>query len=168
MKKTIVGVFNTRKDAEDVTYQLRNEGYNLDNVSIITKNPSEYTTDNTGYTNTADKGDRATNDNISDGVTAGSILGGVAGLLIGAGTFAVPGLGVIAAAGPLAGLISGAVTGGIVGALIDLGVPENESRQYETDIKSGKVFLSVTADEENSSAIQNILNSYGATQVNVY
>ncbi len=163
MKRTVVGVFTTRKDAEDVTYQLRNEGYDLDNVSIISRDGTS-TTSSESYNDDA----RATNDNISDGVTAGSVLGGVAGLLIGAGTFAVPGLGVIAAAGPLAGLISGAVTGGIVGALVDLGLPENESKQYADDIKTGKVFLSITTDDENIDSIQSILNNYGASQVNVY
>lgn len=164
MQTTIVGIFNTRKDAENATYQLRNEGFNLQNISIITKDDNSPKS----YSSTNDDNGSLTNDNISDGATAGSILGGVAGLLVGAGTFAIPGLGVIAAAGPLAGLISGAVTGGIVGALIDLGVPSEHSEKYREEIKSGKVFLSISTDSENVDTIKNIINNYGATQVNSY
>ena len=60
---------------------------------------------------------------------------------------AIPGLG-IAAAGPITGLIGGAATGGIIGGLIDLGIPEEESKRYETDVREGKVVFTMQTDEE--------------------
>ena len=80
----------------------------------------------------------------------------------------VPGLGIIAAAGPVAGLLSGAVTGGIVGGLIDLGIPERESRQYESDIRQGKVLFSMKTDEDKVSRVTEILRNSGASNVQVY
>ncbi len=158
MTNTVIGVFNTRQDAENATYKLRNEGFNTENISIVG-----------GSSDDAESSDNAgASDNISNGVTAGTILGGVAGLLIGAGTFAIPGLGVVAAAGPLAGLISGAVTGGVVGALVDLGIPENESKGYEDHIKTGKYILTVKTEGDNVDAVKSVISNYGATDVNVY
>jgi gas vesicle protein len=111
---------------------------------------------------------RKVNDNISDGVVTGGILGGLAGLLIGAGSMVIPGLGIVAAAGPITGLLSGAVTGGIVGGLVDLGIPENRSRQYETDIKAGKILFSMRSDEDKVDRVGSILRSNGAISVDTY
>ena len=110
----------------------------------------------------------AVNSNISDGVISGGLLGGLAGLLIGAGSMIVPGLGIIAAAGPITGLLSGAVTGGIVGGLIDLGIPENESRRYESDIRHGKVLFSMKTDDDKADRVAEILRNSGASNVQVY
>jgi len=108
------------------------------------------------------------NDNISDGVISGGVLGGIAGLLIGAGSIMIPGLGIIAAAGPITGLLSGAVTGGVVGGLIDLGIPESRSRQYENDVRHGKVLFSMKTDEDKVNRITSILRSCGATNIDAY
>ncbi len=108
------------------------------------------------------------NDNISDGVVTGGILGGLAGLLIGAGSMVIPGLGIIAAAGPITGLISGAITGGIVGGLVDLGIPENKSKQYETDIKAGKTLFSMKIDDDKVDEVSSILRNNGAVSVDSY
>lgn len=80
----------------------------------------------------------------------------------------IPGLGIIAAAGPITGLLSGAVTGGIVGGLIDLGIPERESRQYESGIKQGKVLFSMKTDDDKVDRITALLRNSGARSVNVY
>lgn len=108
------------------------------------------------------------NDNISDGVISGGVLGGIAGLLIGAGSIMIPGLGIIAAAGPITGLLSGAVTGGVVGGLIDLGIPESKSRQYENDVRSGKVLFSMKTDEDKVNRITSILRNSGASNIEVH
>lgn len=108
------------------------------------------------------------NDNISDGVISGGVLGGIAGLLIGAGSMMIPGLGIIAAAGPITGLLSGAVTGGVVGGLIDLGIPESKSKQYESDVRRGKVLFSMKTDEDKVDRITSILRNSGASNIEAY
>jgi gas vesicle protein len=115
-----------------------------------------------------DAGGHAVNDNISDGVVTGGVLGGLAGLLIGAGSLVIPGLGIIAAAGPITGLLSGAVTGGIVGGLVDLGIPENKSKQYESEVKAGRVLFSMRTDEDKIDKIASILRHNGAVNVESY
>lgn len=155
MTKTIIGTFNSKQDAENATYKLRNEGFSTEHISIVGGADSNLANDSYENSNT-------------DGITAGAVLGGIAGLLIGASTITVPGLGLIAAAGPIAGTLSGAVAGGIVGALVDLGVPEHESRFYEDRIKNGMYLVTIKTEVENVDTIKNVVTSYGATDINIY
>jgi hypothetical protein len=182
MSKTVVGIFNDHHSAENAAKQIKDQGLRTSDISIIAKesdrgsekyNENTGTTatmgrDNTGTTATMGGYTGAKNDNISDGVVTGGILGGLAGLLIGAGSMVIPGLGIIAAAGPITGLLSGAVTGGVVGGLIDLGIPENNSRQYETDIKAGKTLFSMKTDDDKVKQIGSILRNSGAVSVDSY
>ncbi|MDF2522579.1 MAG: hypothetical protein K0R31_220 [Clostridiales bacterium] len=178
MSKTIVGVFNNFSEAEKAANQVKDRGLRTDDISIVTKQGEEHIKENNVDTtatmgvnnNTAAMGPRGEtrNDNVSDGVVTGGILGGLAGLLIGAGSMMIPGLGIIAAAGPITGLLSGAVTGGIVGGLVDLGIPENKSRQYEGEIKSGRVLFSMRTDEDKVDNISAILKDNGALSVDAY
>lgn len=185
MSKTVVAIFDDYSHAETAARQIKDQGLRTDDISIVAKQNdtgADRTAGTTatmggigaigaagtmGATGTAGR-TGATNDNISDGVVTGGILGGLAGLLIGAGSMVVPGLGIVAAAGPITGLLSGAVTGGIVGGLIDLGIPENRSRQYEADIKAGKILFSMRTDEDKVKNIASILRNNGAISVDSY
>lgn len=190
MSKTVVAIFDDYRNAEKAAQQIKDNGLRTDDISIVAKQRegnNNRTADSmkTGWTNMtmnaagtgavmgaeSKKGDtdvQGVNDNISDGVMTGGILGGLAGLLIGAGSLAIPGLGIVAAAGPITGLLSGAITGGIVGGLVDLGIPENRSRKYEEDIKSGKILFSMRTDEDKVDKVASILRNNGAESVNAY
>jgi len=164
MSKTIVGIFTSYDSAENAAKQVKAAGLRTDDISIIAKENSTRQEDNANtFTNHS-----ATNDNISDGTVTGGVLGGLAGLLLGMGTVVIPGLGVIAAAGPIAGLLSGALTGGIIGSLADLGIPEEASRRYESDIKQGKILWSMRTEEENVDKISGILRNSGAQNIEVH
>ena len=158
MSKTVVGLFDSQDHAETAAQQIKDQGLRTDDISIIAKHGNDGGAGKEG----------GINDNISDGVLSGGVLGGIAGLLIGAGSMVIPGLGIIAAAGPITGLLSGAVTGGIVGGLVDLGIPENRSKQYESDVKQGKVLFSMKTDEDKVDRITTILRHSGASNVEAY
>jgi hypothetical protein len=195
MSRTIAAIFDDYNFAENAARQIKEQGLRTDDISIIARQGEKDTGNNMimdAGNNGADMlagagagagegtgtgmgtgtgtgtGTGRINDNISDGVVTGGILGGLAGLLIGAGSMMIPGLGIIAAAGPITGLLSGAVTGGIVGGLVDLGIPENKSKQYETDIKAGKVLFSMKTDDDKVERIASILRNNGAVSVDSY
>lgn len=150
MSKTVVGLFDNIDYAEMAARQIKDQGLRTEDISIVSKRGEEGSD---------------INDNISDGTMYGGALGGVAGLLIGAGALMVPGLGIIAAAGPIAGALSGGITGGIVGGLLDLGIPERESRRYEDDVRHGKILFSMETDEDKINSVSSILRSCGALSV---
>ena len=149
MTNTIITTFNQRQDAENATYKLRNEGFDVENISIIGGNVGE-------------------DESATNSVTAGSVLGGVAGLLLGAGTFAIPGLGVVAAAGPIAGLISGGVAGGVIGALASIGVSDEDTNKYQAKIKDGKYILTIKVDRDSTDIVKSVVSSYGGYDIDVY
>lgn len=170
MSRTVVAIFRDRDSAEGAARQIKEQGLKTEDISIVARHEGGDDKRVTATMNAGDRsvGDRPVNDNISDGIVTGGILGGLAGLLIGAGSMAVPGLGIIAAAGPITGLLSGAATGGIVGGLIDLGIPEEKGQAYERDIRAGKIFFSMKADENKLDSIVSILRNNGAESVETY
>ncbi len=165
MSKTIVGLFDSQDYAEMAARKIKDQGLRTSDISIVAKQGDE---GGPGVESRMEKDSTQVNDNISDGVISGGVLGGVAGFLLGAGSLMIPGLGIIAAAGPITGLLSGAVTGGIVGGLVDLGIPESRSRHFESEVKRGKVLFSMKADEDKVDRITTILRSSGASGIEAY
>ena len=101
---------------------------------------------------------------------AGGAIGGTLGLLAGIGALAIPGLGVLIAAGPIVALLTGAAAGaavgGVAGALVGMGIPEIEAKQYEGKIKSGNILLSVhVADSDARGRAKKILERNGAKDI---
>lgn len=80
----------------------------------------------------------------------GANLGGAIGGLIGATTLAIPGFGLLLAAGPLlsmlAGVGIGASVGNLNGALTEMGIPQHDALRCQEDIKRGLILIAVTSD----------------------
>lgn len=99
----------------------------------------------------------------------GAAIGGLGGLLVGLGVLAVPGIGPILAAGPLAsalgGLLAGGAIGGLVGGLSAIGVPEEYAREYAAGVEQGNTVVSVRTDEVTTDPVERILTVNGARQV---
>jgi uncharacterized membrane protein len=159
MSVTVVGVFDRVDFAEKAAREIKERGLRTDDISILAKNSDE---------NEVGDGGGMVNDNISNGAVTGGVIGGLAGLLIGAGMVAIPGLGIIAAAGPITGLIGGAATGGIVGGLVDMGIPEKEGKRYESDVKSGKIVFTMRTEEDKVDSVSGILKANGAERVETH
>ena len=140
MKKKIVGVFNTEREASQAIDSLKAEGFTSDEISVVTQDRDELKAIREETGTKAPEG-------VAAGAATGGVLGGVAGLLAGIGALAVPGIGPILAAGPIAAAFTGAAVGagagGLVGGLVGLGIPEEDARQYEEYVQNGKILLLV-------------------------
>ncbi|MCK6207973.1 general stress protein [Bacillus infantis] len=139
-QKHIVGVYDTQSEAIEAVEELRAQGYDTNDISVVGKNDDdvEAVTEQTGTK--AEEG-------LAAGAAAGGTLGGLAGLLAGAGALAIPGIGPVLAAGPLAGALTGAAAGaglgGLTGALVGMGIPEDDAEHYSGQIKEGKILVFV-------------------------
>jgi uncharacterized membrane protein len=162
---TVIGVFRDERSAEEAVKTLRNKGFHENEISIIAKNDQGKT-----VKQDMEAGDDMGmgQENIADGTAWGGALGGVAGLLAGVGALAIPGIGPIVAAGPLAGALSGAVTGGVAGGLIDLGIPEERGRQYESELKQGGILAVIETSDEKVDDASEILRQNGAKDVEAH
>lgn len=146
----VTGVFESERQAGAAADDLRQHGLRDDEISVVSRK---------------EKTDSKKTDNISDGLLAGGAIGGLAGILAGAGTIAIPGLGIMAAAGPITGLFSGLATGSLLGGLIDLGIPEKKGKEYEKDVKDGKILFSMKTDKDKAEEVVSILKRNGAEKV---
>lgn len=156
-RDTVVSVFDDRDDAQDAIEALRDAGFRADTISVLARDRDMAGTlaEDTGAQTAA---------GAATGALAGGLLGGVAGWLIGIGALAIPGVGPIVAAGPLAAALGGAAIGaaggGIIGALTGLGVPEDEARYYEEEFRQGGIVVTVQAAGRYDEA-HDILHEYG-------
>jgi gas vesicle protein len=171
MSKAVTAVFSDSNSAENAARQIKEEGLRTEDISVVAKHGNNgdgnYDARGDGLKDNGAK-DNGVRDNISDGVLTGGVIGSLAGLLIGAGTLMVPGLGIVAAAGPVTGFLAGGAVGGVAGGLIDLGIPEEKSKKYESDIKSGKILFAMNAEEKNIDRVSDILRRNGAEKVEVH
>src|SRR5215212_1129893 len=138
---TVVGLFDNRTQAQAAIEQLRAAGVDPANISIATR-PVE------GEQTTLETVDNTEAGSVGAGAVGGGILGGLAGFAVAAlSLVTLPILGPLALAGPLAATLIGAgvgaAAGGLIGALVDLGVPEEEARLYQTGVERGGVLLTV-------------------------
>jgi uncharacterized protein (TIGR02271 family) len=160
----IIGVFESRREAESAVQQLISSGVNRDSISIVSRNDTEDTQDLKSYDDTS---------GAAKGAGIGAALGGVGGLLAGLAGLAIPGIGPILAAGPIAAALGGALggaglgaaAGGLIGALTDMGVPEHEARHYEDAVRQGKTLLTVRAEDASAERLASILDNCGAVDI---
>lgn len=161
MTKTVIGVFDSRDQAEKAVNEMRESGFDTNEISIVAR-------DTQGSETNENQDEGLDLGGIGGGTTTGGALGGLAGLALGAGALAIPGLGPVIAAGPIAGLISGAAAGGIAGGLIDWGIPEERGQHYEEEVKKGSILAAVRTEEQNINDAANTMRSWGARDVETH
>jgi len=155
--KAVVGLFSDLKLAEQSVKQLRSNGFSTEEINIISKDKHQ-----SGQTT------ELTDDSIMDGTMTGGAIGGVGGLLLGAGALAIPGIGPIIAAGPIAATISGAISGGIAGGLIDWGIPSEKSEVYSNQVSSGSTLAVIKTTEAKVAQAIQVLTTSGATNIETH
>jgi hypothetical protein len=163
---TIIGFFSTQERAEAAVNELVREGFTRDQISVVAGKKGDIQGKRSSDAphlgpvvetgSTSDTGEKA---------AIGSLAGFIAGIV----ALAIPGIGPIIAAGPLAvaltGAAAGAATGGLIGVMTNDGVPEEAARRYSQAIVSGRVMVTVRADGDRVDQAAGILDRSGAVDV---
>lgn len=162
MAKTIVGLFDTFAHAQSAVNDLISAGFNRDDISVVANNA-------TGEFGTHDGSHDGVNvsqagGDLVKGAVKGGMYGGLTALAATVALALVPGIGPIAAIGPLSAFLGGAAlgatAGGILGGLTGLGVPEHEAGYYAEGIRRGGTLVTVHADDARASEATSILNRH--------
>lgn len=165
MDKKIVGVFYTEHEASQAIEDLKSQGFLTEDISVIARNKDDVKAIREETGTKAPEG-------MASGAATGGLLGGVTGLLAGIGALAIPGIGPIVAAGPIAATLAGAVvgagTGGLVGGLIGLGFPEDEAKSYEKYVDEGNILVMVEADSTEASKVYSVFRSHNSSNSDRY
>jgi hypothetical protein len=144
-----VHVFDTHDQAESAIRTLSQAGFDMSTLSLVGK----------GYhTEEKPMGFYTTGDKVRAWGGAGAFWGGIWGLLLAPAVFVLPGVGVVAMAGPFVAALIGALEGAVVvgslsalgAALSQIGVSPDQLIKYETALKMDKYLLVVNgrADEQ--------------------
>lgn len=164
-----IGVFSRREDAEVALGELQAGGFSMNQVSLIAKDDRTEIDRRYGQGNKADEG-------LKSGAITGGTLGGLAGLLVGLGSLAIPGVGPVILAGEVAtalatALISGvigAATGGIVGGLTGLGIPDEQAQVYSDRFSRGDYLVMVEGTDAQLDRAETILKKRGIDEFIIY
>ncbi|WP_347549092.1 low temperature-induced protein [Pseudalkalibacillus hwajinpoensis] len=174
--KIIGGVFSNVGSAEQAITELQRHGYGSNDISVFAKDKSKVNVleEEMETSVTSNKGGRGKNAGKGAGLGAlsGGALGGIGGLIAGLGLLAIPGIGQLAAAGPIAAALTGAGVGagggGIVGALVGAGMPERDAKQYENHLKDGKIIVIVEASDKVQDKVYRIFLSNKTENKSMY
>jgi hypothetical protein len=163
MSNTVYCIAKTDSDAIRITRRLRESGISDGDISVLGPDAASRRDLNVSNSTKAPEG-------AATGATAGAVLGGALGWAAGIGALAIPGVGPFIAAGPilaaLSGLAIGSAAGGLTGALVGLGIPEYEAKQYEGRLRQGHYLLSVHVDDwDEASRVRGIMSDEGAEDI---
>ena len=174
----VVGVFDSAAEAHSAVQQVVNSGFDREQISLLSQNvqQAKLRDTSTGITAAGQSAQDSRNDTSGalKGAGIGAALGGLGGVLAGIISFAVPVVGSVVAAGPIAAALAGglggaglgAAAGGLIGALTDLGIPEEEATHYQEQVGRGKTLVVVnTADDAFAERAADILELSGAASI---
>lgn len=141
----IVGIFDDLPRARQAIDRLKEAGFTEGSLGVIGRE-GEDTVQPAGPSKVAEAG--------AVGAAAGAGAGALWGLGIVAGV--LPAIGPAVAGGVLACVLSSAAltaaVTGLVGGLVGLGVPEEQARQMEGEVQSGRTLVTVAAGERSDAA----------------
>jgi hypothetical protein len=160
---SVFGIFRDRPSVERTVDKLKASGFRNTDIPVLfpeTEGMKDFA---------FEKGTKAP-EAAAAGVGSGMVVGGTLGWLVGIGALAIPGVGPLIAAAPIAaapaGMGIGGAVGGITGALIGMGVPEYGAKRYEGRVKSGHILISVHSDDRDwAKRAEEILDEAGAYDI---
>jgi hypothetical protein len=158
--RVVVGIFEQIERAEATGKELHRLGYSDKDISIVMQPAGSAPETPTSQT----KAEQGT----ATGATTGAVIGGIAGLA----ALAIPGIGPVLAAGPIAvalGALTGGALGGLVGSFTGLGIPTEQAKAYEAAVRAGGVVMTVrAADRDAADRITGVMNNRGVKQAASY
>jgi len=151
-----VFVFHTHVEAEEAIHLLNNAGFDMKKLSLVGRgyHSEEHPV---GFYNAGDR--------MKTWGGIGAFWGGIWGFLVAPAVFFLPGLGLVALAGPIVALLVGALEGAVVvggvsalgAALFNMGIPDDQVIKYETALKTDRYILMVHGSAEEIRSAHTIL-----------
>lgn len=197
MAHTIYAAFANSSDAERAAGALLDHGVQAHDLSVVRANGETegahvyehshgtltehpQSVDASGDIETSAKQGISTTSPSDAGAGAmkGTAWGAGLGALAALAALTVPGVGIVLGGGALAAGLgavaasagAGAVAGAVTGYLKDQGVDEHVAHHYESAIGTGGALLAIAvpSGEVDEPRVREVLEKYGATQINSY
>jgi len=152
-----VHVFDNHHEAEEAVRALSKAGFDVKQLSLVGK----------GYHSEEHPvGFYSMGDRIKTWGANGAFWGSIWGILLAPAIFLLPGIGVIAMAGPVVSLLVGALEGAILvggisvlgAALKSIGMDDDQILRYETALKADKYLLMIHGTPEELVKARTVLH----------
>lgn len=178
MTKTVVGLFDNFAEAQEVVQELIDNNFRREDISVVA-NDQTRAANRDRAVGRRDQGNEAA-EGAGAGAVGGTVVGGAIGLLVGAGLLAIPGIGPVLAAGPLAATVGtaaatagagalgagiGAATGGIIGGLVGAGVPREQAETYAEGVRRGGTLVAVSTDDAGAGRAAKIMDHHNVVDI---
>ncbi|HEX5220697.1 MAG TPA: DUF3341 domain-containing protein [Verrucomicrobiae bacterium] len=162
-KKSVFCLAQDEVQASNIVENLKNAGFSNNDISVLLP-------DKGSTREFAHKKATKAPEGAATGAGTGAVLGGALGWLAGIGALAIPGVGPLIAAGPIMAALSGAAvggaTGGLIGSLVGMGIPEYEAKRYESQLREGRVLISVHSENgDETKRAREIFENAGASDI---
>jgi hypothetical protein len=159
-QECVVGVYDSPEKARDAVEALERSQFSLQHVSLVGGTAVEALRkiESLKY-----------GDDAETKAAEGAGLGGLAGILLAAPLLAIPGVGPLLVAGPLAAAgLTGAVVGGFLGSMRGWGVHDDHVTEFEQKVRSGHFLVIVSGDPQEIALAKKILDNSDAGEVRLY
>ncbi|HLJ55343.1 MAG TPA: hypothetical protein VKT77_09910 [Chthonomonadaceae bacterium] len=138
---TVGELFETPAEAKRAVEALTAAGWSRDEISIVAESPASEDRDGPPL--------------AARDAEKGAVIGGLAGLFLGMGELAIPGVGPVIVAGWLAAALLGAgvgaAAGGLAGSLVEAGISHEHAGRLAEGIRRGDVLVTLRTDESRAA-----------------
>jgi hypothetical protein len=168
-RKYAIGTFRSRQRAIQALDELKNTGFPMNKISVLTKYPTDAEqlggVGRSGLSLTPGEGAAA-------GAVVGATIGGSLALVAGLGALLVPGFGQALAVESLLVTLVGsgasAAAGGLVGAVRGWFLPEEPAIFHNHQVSQGVYVVTVTGTKNEIRRAEPILTRWGIQEWPVY
>jgi hypothetical protein len=166
--KHAIGIFSNHRDAEQALAELKNRGFPMHKISVITKSSSA--NDGLDHQRVPQPLTRAKG--VKTGAITGSLGVGSLALIVGLSSLLIPGIGQALAVESLLTTLLGsgvaATVGGLYGALQAWLVPEEQAKTYSNRFNQEDYLILMEAVENEISIAEPVLRHWEIRTWRVY
>lgn len=169
-QKRAIGTFSSRETVEKLLQALNEAGFSKNNISLIGRELSSKD-EELGEAQTSDRVGNTKINTAHDVVANTATIGATGFALLGLTSLALPGIGVVVAAGSfLAAMAATTASSGVaalaannlVKALADLGIPETQASVYSDRLQQGSYIVMVEGTDEEIQQAEGIFRKQGS------
>jgi uncharacterized membrane protein len=155
-----VGVYGSFEKAKDAVQALERSAFPSDQISLATHSVGEEIKSSAAL----QYGDQSESDAVK-----GASVGGLVGVLLASPLLAIPGVGPLLVAGPLAAAgLTGAVVGGLLGSMQGWGVHSDHIAEYEELLRKGKLLVVAHGNPEEVALAESLLDDTDAESLTLH
>lgn len=168
--KHAIGVFSNRNAAEQALKELKDTGFPMNKLSVLTKDSARdqqpLSSENPILPNVP------RSEGMAIGASAGAVTGGLLTLAGGIAALLVPGIGLALAAESVLTVLLGSTAvagiGGLIGALEGWYIPEKQAALYNDRVSQGDYLVAIESTEDDIRFAEPVLKRWGIQEWRVY